>query len=215
MSPRYDHRGPAVAFVVLFLVAVLVMGNQMLARAVGGTTYLAFDRAPRVLLAVRPAPRAVRPAPAPAVPTLMAAVAAAPHVAGRATGHRVVPPSPRRALQASGEGAVQGPARRPGHRAVHRGRGPHHRGVAHRHARGPLHPSVRHPSAGHPSVAHEAVAHEPAVHRASPPGLVRSVRAHPVARERARPHRVHRPAGHASGWARGHGGRGAGSRHRR
>ncbi len=57
MSPRHDHRKPAVAFAVLFVVALLVLGNGMRARAVGGSLQVAG----RVTLDVR-AVRGVLPA---------------------------------------------------------------------------------------------------------------------------------------------------------
>ncbi|MGN6129874.1 MAG: hypothetical protein ACTHOK_05985 [Nocardioidaceae bacterium] len=210
MSPRHDHRGPAAAFVVLFLVAVLVMGNQMLARAVGGTTYLAFDRAPRVLLAVRPAPHDVRPSsraprPVPAVPPLMAAATSAAPAA-----HVATAPVSRTAPVASAQPrALRSPSsarhRHPRHLARHR--------TAHRGA----HPAARAPdrTAGHRLVGHRAFAPGPAAHRAAPPRPARPVWQHAAPRERTRAHTPRQPARHAFG--RGHGRRGpAGNRgHRR
>lgn len=199
MSPRHDHRGPAVAFVVLFLVAVLVMGDQMLARAVGGTTYLAFDRAPRVLLAVRPAPREVRPAAAVrVVATLTADVASV--VLERDAVRPVVPrathddgprtQAPRR------EARVARPAVSSEHRAEGRSGQPP--------ARQPRHVRTR---------PHRWLSHARGTHHASPPARGHSAGQQSAARHGGGSHHGHPSAGRDPG--PDHFRHGAGGRHGR
>ncbi len=207
VSPRHDHRGPAVAFAVLFLVAVLVMGDQLLARAVGGPRYLAFDRAPRVVLAARhDAVSVVHPGPdgaasrtvaRPGGPALVGPALVGPAPVGPAPVRRPARPAPHRGERLVG--TPQAPHRQravPAPRAVHPAARPWGGGRP-----ASAHPAPHPPHPAHPASARPASA--PVAARRHADQLSGDHAAHRrLRRPRAGGPGVGRPGAGGQGWRR-------------
>lgn len=128
MTPRPDHRRPAAAFAVLFVVAMLVLGNGLRAHAEVGTWVVAGDPVLPRVVQILVSPPGDRPSQGPAKPVVgprhrsPLAVGSRGRRSPRATmgraPHDAVPARRTRAGHRSGPAEADGSAGRPeGHAA--------------------------------------------------------------------------------------------------